>query len=147
MHAQLVIWLLQLHDTLYKYRLRHSTKCTIQDNQHSTTVDYEHCWVRKLSWFFKDTFLWLGAAMDYDGNGVVEDVQTEVKGCLNKLYHLLPLNADTTLNYSLINTVNLRKAYWNYQLILNDGSLVCTMPSLLLMYLQKQWMHLATHYQ
>ncbi len=62
------------------------------------------------------------AAMDYDGNGTVEDIQTEVKGCLTKLALALPHNIDGTINYSQIISKNQMKAYWNYQLINNDGS-------------------------
>ena len=62
------------------------------------------------------------AAMDYDGNGKVEDVQTEVHGCLTKLALALPHNADGTIAYAQITNQNQMRAYWNYQLISNDGS-------------------------
>jgi hypothetical protein len=63
------------------------------------------------------------AAMDYDGNGLVEDVQTEVKGCLAKVVALLPNNAThDTIDWTKITTLTQKKAYWNYQLIKNDGS-------------------------
>jgi hypothetical protein len=61
--------------------------------------------------------------MDYDGNGVVEDIQTEVKGCLAKIVTLLPNNAThDTIDWSQISTLTQKKAYWNYQLIANDKS-------------------------
>ena len=112
-------------DTLYKYQVGgHSTKMHYSGlTSIGTTVDYDHTvGCASCHGASKTHFSDWGAAMDYDGNGVVEDVQTEVKGCLNKLYHLLPLNPDTTINFAAINTTTLRKAYWNYQLIANDGS-------------------------
>ena len=112
-------------DSLYKYQVGgHSTNMHYSGlTSIGTMVDYDNtvgcssCHGPSLTKFSD----WQ-ASMDYDGNGVIEDIQTEVKGCLNKIYHLLPLNPDTSLNYTLINTTTLRKAYWNYQLILNDGS-------------------------
>jgi hypothetical protein len=63
------------------------------------------------------------ASMDYDGNGVIEDIQTEVKGCLAKIVTLLPNNAThDTIDWTQINSLTQKKAYWNYQLIKNDGS-------------------------
>jgi hypothetical protein len=73
-----------------------------------------------------DTFL---ASADYDGNGKIEPVQTEVKGLLKQVALLLPhTGPDTALviNYSAIkassDSIRLKKAWWNYQLITNDGS-------------------------
>jgi hypothetical protein len=112
-------------DTLYKYQVGgHSTNMHYSGlTSIGTTVDYDHTLgCQTCHGTSKTKFSDWQASMDYDGNGVIEDIQTEVQGCLNKLYHLLPLNADTTINYANINTTNLRKAYWNYQLIANDGS-------------------------
>jgi hypothetical protein len=112
-------------DSLYKYQVGgHSTNMHYSGlTSIGTTVSYDNTvGCTNCHGPSKTQFNQWQAAMDYDGNGVAEDIQTEVKGCLNKLYHQFPLNSDTTLNYALINTTTLRKAYWNYQLILNDGS-------------------------
>lgn len=61
---------------------------------------------------------------DYDGNGVVEGVQTEVKGLLNKLALLLPPvgTPKTSLSISSTWTKPQLKAAYNYQFVLEDGS-------------------------
>ena len=59
---------------------------------------------------------------DYDGNGTIEGVQTEVKGLLNKLGMLLPpvnsINVAVTSSY----TTQQLKAAYNYQFVLEDKS-------------------------
>jgi hypothetical protein len=66
------------------------------------------------------------APQDFDGNGLVESWQKEVKGCISKLGHSLPHTGYDTVNWIPIardsNNVNLRKAYWNYLMITKDGS-------------------------
>jgi hypothetical protein len=65
---------------------------------------------------------------DFDGNGLIESWQKEIDGCIHNLGVALPHYAGTTdsVSWQLIAAdsfnVNLRKAYWNYQLIKNDGS-------------------------
>ena len=67
---------------------------------------------------------------DYDGNGVIEGVQTEVQNLLNKLSTLLPNSSgvvDGTVKSSLSvktnwTTAQLNAAY-NWQFVANDGSL------------------------
>jgi hypothetical protein len=67
------------------------------------------------------------APADYDGNGLIESWQKEIKGCISNLGHALPHTGYDSVSWSLIardsNNVNLRKAYWNYQLISQDSSL------------------------
>lgn len=67
------------------------------------------------------------APQDFDGNGLTETWQKEVAGCISKLGHTLPHTGYDTVNWQIIardsNNLNLRKAYWNYLLIRNDGSL------------------------
>jgi len=61
---------------------------------------------------------------DFDGNGIIEGVQTEVKGLLNKLAYLLPPVGVEKSSLSINNTwtkQQLRAAY-NYQFVLEDGS-------------------------
>ncbi|MGA2667524.1 MAG: T9SS type A sorting domain-containing protein [Ignavibacteria bacterium] len=66
------------------------------------------------------------APADYDGNGLIQSWQTEINGCLRNLRLALPPVGVDSVSWQLIaadsNNVNLRKAYWNYQLINNDGS-------------------------
>jgi hypothetical protein len=66
------------------------------------------------------------APQDFDGNGLIESWQKEVAGCISKLGHSLPHTGYDSVSWSMIaadsNNVNLRKAYYNYQLIKNDGS-------------------------
>jgi hypothetical protein len=67
------------------------------------------------------------APQDFDGNNLIESWQKEVAGCISKLGHTLPHTGYDSVKWNLIaadsNNVNLRKAYWNYQLIKNDKSL------------------------
>lgn len=65
------------------------------------------------------------ASDDFDGNGKIEDIMTEVKGMLTKLSIKLPPVGIDSISYSDIgarNDLNLRKAYWNYMLIAYEGS-------------------------
>lgn len=67
------------------------------------------------------------APQDFDGNGLIESWQKEVAGTLRNLRIALPPAGIDSVNWQLIaadsNNINLRKAYWNYQMITNDGSL------------------------
>jgi hypothetical protein len=61
---------------------------------------------------------------DYDGNGVVEGVQTEVKGLMGKLAYLLPpanVPKDDIVIGSSWSKQQLRAAY-NYRFVQEDGS-------------------------
>jgi hypothetical protein len=112
-------------DTLYKYQVGgHSWNMNYTGlNSLGVSVNYDNtqaCVTCHGS--SKTHFSDWQAAMDYDGNGVVQDVQTEVKGLLAKLALALPHNADGSFNYAQITTQTQMKAYWNYQLIDNDGS-------------------------
>lgn len=65
------------------------------------------------------------AKADYDGNGKKESVQDEVKGLLKAVAMSLPPVGIDSISWSDIKTANdpkMKQAYWNYQLILNDGS-------------------------
>ncbi|MBL7127486.1 MAG: T9SS type A sorting domain-containing protein [Ignavibacteria bacterium] len=61
------------------------------------------------------------APSDFDGNGLIEPWTVEFEGCATKLRTALPPTGLDSINYALIRAdtfnVNLRKAYWNYQLI------------------------------
>jgi hypothetical protein len=61
---------------------------------------------------------------DYDGNGVVQGVQDEVKGLLAKLAYLLPPIGVEKDDIAINNkwTKQQLRAGWNYRLIHDDGS-------------------------
>jgi hypothetical protein len=66
------------------------------------------------------------ASADFDGDGTVEGVQTEIEGLLAKVAELLPKDDQgNVLSYPITaqNTSEAeRKALWNYWLVANDGS-------------------------
>jgi len=66
------------------------------------------------------------APEDYDGDGTIEPWQKEVDGCLKNLRIALPPVGLDSINWQAIArdslNLNLRKAYFNYQMINNDGS-------------------------
>jgi hypothetical protein len=66
------------------------------------------------------------ASADFDGDGTIEGVQTEIEGLIAKLAEVLPKNDDGTLYSSGFNNAGLSElelqAYWNYYVINNDGS-------------------------
>jgi hypothetical protein len=59
---------------------------------------------------------------DYDGDGVVEGVQTEVKGLLAQLAMLLPPIGQPTVAITSSYTKPQLRAAYNYQFVLEDGS-------------------------
>jgi hypothetical protein len=59
---------------------------------------------------------------DYDGNGIIEGVQTEVKHLLDKLAMLLPPYGSTTITPTSAYTKPERKALYNHLFVLEDGS-------------------------
>jgi len=67
------------------------------------------------------------APEDYDGNGTIEPWQSEISGLIRKLRIALPPRGVDSVAWQLIAAdsfnVNLRKAYFNYQLITEDRSL------------------------
>ena len=70
------------------------------------------------------------AVYDYDGNGKIEGVQTEVQGLLDRVKAILPIDAttgepSTSTNDSLAykNRPDLVQALWNYYFVMNDGSM------------------------
>jgi hypothetical protein len=62
---------------------------------------------------------------DYDGDGVVNGIQTEVQGLLNQLGLLLPPVgvAKSSLNITTNWTRQQLRAAWNYQMVLEDRSM------------------------
>jgi hypothetical protein len=65
------------------------------------------------------------ASADFDGDGIIEGVQTEVQGLLDKLAEKLPHSSNGAV-LSSVNTDNTdelqREALWNYWVISSDGS-------------------------
>jgi hypothetical protein len=61
---------------------------------------------------------------DYDGDGVIEGVQTEVQHLLDKLSTMLPPNnkVKTTLEMDATWTQAQLEAAYNWQFVANDGS-------------------------
>ncbi len=65
------------------------------------------------------------ASADFDGNGKIEGVQTEVKGMLAKLASILPKNADGTVSQDsaqIGGKPNIIKVVYDYYFVVNDGS-------------------------
>ena len=66
------------------------------------------------------------APADYDGDTQIEPWQDEISGCLHNLRVALPPVGVDSVSWQLIAAdsfnVNLRKAYWNWQLLEYDGS-------------------------
>jgi hypothetical protein len=65
------------------------------------------------------------ARADYDNDGTAESIPDEIDGLLRLLRINLPPQGIDSVSWEMIrdsNDVNIKKAYFNYQLILNDGS-------------------------
>ena len=93
---------------------------------HNPETGYDHtsacvnCHGQKNSF---DDFM---AATDVDGDGTVESIRAEVLGALTNIRILLPPVGVDSISWTGIkasaDSVLYKKAYWNYQLIANDGS-------------------------
>ncbi len=59
---------------------------------------------------------------DYDSDGVIEGVQTEVKGLMDRLGRLLPPLDSPTVTITSAYTVQQRRAAFNYMFVLEDAS-------------------------
>ena len=70
----------------------------------------------------RENFESFEAAFDYDDDGTIESIREEIAGLERLLRIFLPPNGIDSIAYSQINTPDLRKAYFNYQLIAYDGS-------------------------
>ncbi|MBU2447125.1 MAG: ammonia-forming cytochrome c nitrite reductase subunit c552 [Bacteroidetes bacterium] len=68
------------------------------------------------------------AAADFDGNGAIEDIQSEVKGLLKKLKKALPPVGSEEVDWTKVrdykgaDSLNMRKAYYNYKIMVDDNS-------------------------
>ena len=94
-------------------------------NLHNPDSDYDHTKACTSCHGPKTSFDEFVAVTDFDGDGTVESVQGEVEGLLQNIRILLPPTGTDSIDWSLIKAMNdltVKKAYWNYQLINNDGS-------------------------
>jgi hypothetical protein len=74
----------------------------------------------------KASFEEFEAPTDYDGDGTVEGIQSEVDGLLTQIRILLPPTGIDSISWAGIkaspDSVIFKQAYWNYQLMAYDGS-------------------------
>jgi hypothetical protein len=73
----------------------------------------------------KESFQSFTARIDYDEDGQVESVRDEIDGLVGILRNWLPPRGVDSVSWQAIrdsNSLDLRKAFWNYQLIAYDGS-------------------------
>ncbi len=70
----------------------------------------------------RDSFESFEATFDYDGDGTIESLRDEISGLERVLSFYLPPVGIDSIDYAQITTLNLKKAYYNYQLISYDGS-------------------------
>ncbi len=97
----------------------HTWNLYYEDTDYYHTKACVNCHGQKESW---NDFLAKG---DYDGNGTVESIPAEIAGLEKALRIQLPPVGVDSISWELIrdaNDPNLTKAFWNYQLIADDGS-------------------------
>ncbi|NUN10469.1 MAG: T9SS type A sorting domain-containing protein [Ignavibacteriaceae bacterium] len=99
----------------------HSMKLRNAENDYQHTKACESCHGPKTS--FADFV----AAADYDRDGNIEPIQDEVKGLERLLRIALPPIGLDSINWAMIvgigaDSMNYRKAYFNYRLVHYDGS-------------------------
>jgi hypothetical protein len=73
----------------------------------------------------RESFQSFTARIDYDEDGQIESVRNELDGLVKLLANVLPPSGVDSISWEAIrdaNNVDLRKAYWNYQMIAYDGS-------------------------
>lgn len=88
---------------------------------HNPETGYDHTAACTSCHGLKTSFDDFVAFMDYDGDGLIESIQNEVKGLLTNIaMKIPPLNVDS-ISWTGIrassDSVLLKKAWWNYQLI------------------------------
>lgn len=91
---------------------------------HNDSTNYDHMEACKSCHAGKQKFDDFIADQDYDQDNQIEPWRLEFDGCMQKLAWDLPPANNDSVSWQLIAAdsfnVNLRKAYWNYQLL--DGS-------------------------
>ena len=97
----------------------HSFKMKNEDTGYEHTAACTNCHGPKNSF---DEF---EAVMDYDGDGSVEGIQSEVDGLLANIRFLLPPTGVDSVSWEMIRDLNdetVKRAYWNYLMEEYDGS-------------------------
>lgn len=93
---------------------------------HNEATDYEHLKACENCHFGKTRFDQFIAPIDYDGDGTIEPWRGEVDGCLTNLRTELPPVGVDSVAWQLIQAdstnVTLRKAYFNYLMVIEDQS-------------------------
>jgi len=89
---------------------------------HNEDANYDHTTACTPCHGERDSFESFEATFDYDGDGTIEGVREEIKGLERLLRIFLPPVGIDSIDYTQINTPDLKKAYFNYQLIAYDGS-------------------------
>ncbi|MCB0722614.1 MAG: T9SS type A sorting domain-containing protein [Ignavibacteriae bacterium] len=93
---------------------------------HNEDTDYDHLKACENCHFGKTRFDQFIAPVDYDGDSQIEPWMDEVDGCLTNLRTTLPPEGVDSVAWQLIqadsSNVTLRKAYFNYLMITEDGS-------------------------
>lgn len=88
---------------------------------YNTVTGYDHTVACTSCHGPKTSFDDFVAFMDYDGNGIIESIKGEVKGLLTLVAKRIPPYDVDSIDYLLIrassDSVMLKKAWWNYQLI------------------------------
>jgi hypothetical protein len=89
---------------------------------HNEDANYDHTTACVSCHGERDSFEAFDAAFDHDGDGTIESIREEIKGLERLLRIFLPPVGIDSIDYTQITTTNLKKAYFNYQLIAYDGS-------------------------
>ena len=89
---------------------------------HNEETGYDHTTACTSCHGPKSSFEAFEAVFDYDGDGTIESVRQEVAGLERLLRIWLPPVSIDSIDYTMITSLNQRKAYYNYQVIAYDGS-------------------------
>lgn len=98
----------------------HSFKLRDEENNYEHVIACQSCHGPQIQSF--DDFI---AAADFDGDGNIESIRHEVEGLLQNIRIALPPVGVDSISWQAIrdaNNLNMRKVYYNYQVIEGDGS-------------------------
>jgi len=94
-------------------------------NLHNPATGYDHTTACTSCHGPKNSFEDFEASMDYDGDGSIEGIPSEVDGLLAKIRFLLPPTGIDSVAWEMIRDLNdltVKKVFYNYNMIMNDGS-------------------------
>jgi len=95
-------------------------------NLHNAATGYDHTAACTKCHGVKTSFEDFGALWDYDLDGIIEPISGEIKGLLTAVAKRIPPYDVDAIDWQLIrassDSVLLKKAYWNYQLIAYGGA-------------------------